>query len=112
MKKTALVYCENQFGLVDGKTATGLIRHSEIYTIVGVIDSSLAGKDTGEELQELIEKNQAKNIYLITSAENPDMPEYYLSNGIYEITKEYFHNSEVLFRGRDDKTLILKIRSN
>ena len=52
MKKTALVYCENQFGLVDGKTATGLIRHSEIYTIVGVIDSSLAGKDTGEELQE------------------------------------------------------------
>ena len=52
MKKTALVYCENQFGLVDGKTATGLIRHSEIYTIVGVIDSSLAGKDTGEELKE------------------------------------------------------------
>ncbi len=49
-KKTALVYCENQFGLVDGKTAAGLIRHSEIYTIVGVIDSSLAGKDAGEEL--------------------------------------------------------------
>ncbi|MEA5511337.1 DUF1611 domain-containing protein [Crocosphaera sp. UHCC 0190] len=49
-KKTALVYCENQFGLVDGKTAAGLIRHSEIYTIVGVIDSSLAGKDAGKEL--------------------------------------------------------------
>lgn len=50
IKKTALVYCENQFGLVDGKTATGLVRHSEIYTIVGIIDSSLAGKDAGEEL--------------------------------------------------------------
>lgn len=50
IKETALVYCENQFGLVDGKTATALIRHSEIYTIVGVIDSSLAGKDAGEEL--------------------------------------------------------------
>jgi uncharacterized NAD-dependent epimerase/dehydratase family protein len=50
LKETALVYCENQFGLVDGKTAAGLIRHSEIYTIVGVIDSSLAGKDAGEEL--------------------------------------------------------------
>jgi uncharacterized NAD-dependent epimerase/dehydratase family protein len=50
VKKTALVYCENHFGLVDGKTAAGLIRHSEIYTIVGVIDSSLAGKDAGEEL--------------------------------------------------------------
>jgi uncharacterized NAD-dependent epimerase/dehydratase family protein len=49
-KKTALVYCENQFGLMDGKTAAGLIRHSETYTIVGVIDSSLAGKDAGEQL--------------------------------------------------------------
>ena len=50
MKQTALVYCENQFGLMDGKTAAGLVRHSETYTIVGVIDSSLAGKDAGEEL--------------------------------------------------------------
>lgn len=52
MKKSALVYCENEFGLVDGKTATGLVRHSEIYTIVGIIDSSLAGKDAGEALGE------------------------------------------------------------
>jgi uncharacterized NAD-dependent epimerase/dehydratase family protein len=52
IKKTALVYCEKQFGLVDGKTADGLVRHSEIYTIVGVIDSLLAGKDAGEELGE------------------------------------------------------------
>ncbi|MFN9674659.1 MAG: DUF1611 domain-containing protein, partial [Microcystis sp.] len=49
-KKTALIYCENQFGRVDGKTAAGLIRQSEIYTIVGVLDSSLAGKDAGEAL--------------------------------------------------------------
>ncbi len=54
-KKTALVYCENEFGLVDGKTASALIRHSETYTVVGIIDSSLAGKDAGEELGE--EKN-------------------------------------------------------
>lgn len=52
VKKTALVYCEDQFGLIDGKTASGLVRHSETYTIVGVIDSSLAGKDTGKELGE------------------------------------------------------------
>ena len=51
-KKTALVYCENQFGLMDGKTAAGLVRHSETYNIVGVIDSSLAGKDAGEELDD------------------------------------------------------------
>lgn len=50
MKQTALVYCDDQFGQVDGKTASGLIRHSEIYTVVGVIDRSLAGRDAGEEL--------------------------------------------------------------
>ena len=50
MKATALVYCEGQFGLVDGKTAAALVRHSEIYTVVGVIDSRLAGKDAGEVL--------------------------------------------------------------
>ncbi len=50
VKKTALVYCEQEFGSVDGKTAAGLVRHSEIYTLVGVIDSSLAGEDAGEAL--------------------------------------------------------------
>lgn len=49
-KKAALIYCQNQFGLVDGKTAAALVRHSERYTIVGVIDSSLAGQDAGEVL--------------------------------------------------------------
>ena len=51
-KKSALIFCENQFGRIDGKTAAALVRHSEIYTIVGVIDSSLTGKDAGEELGE------------------------------------------------------------
>ena len=50
VKKTALIYCEKQFGLMDGKTAAGLVRHSEMYTIVGVLDSALAGKDAGIQL--------------------------------------------------------------
>jgi uncharacterized NAD-dependent epimerase/dehydratase family protein len=50
IKKAALIYCQNQFGLVDGKTAAALVRHSERYTIVGVIDSVLAGQDAGEVL--------------------------------------------------------------
>ena len=54
-RKTALISCENQFGLMDGKTAAGLIRHSETYRIVEVIDSSLTSKDAGEELGD--EKN-------------------------------------------------------
>lgn len=49
-KKSALLYCEKQFGLADGKTSNGLVRHSERYTVVGVIDSSLAGQDAGEAL--------------------------------------------------------------
>ena len=49
-KQTALVYCESQFGLVDGKTASGLIRHSDTYSILGVIDSTLEGKEAGEVL--------------------------------------------------------------
>tara|TARA_R110001583_G_scaffold93706_2_gene236813 strand:+ start:37794 stop:39089 length:1296 start_codon:yes stop_codon:yes gene_type:complete len=47
---TALVYCEGNFGLPDGKTANGLIRHSEKYEILSVIDSTQAGRDAGEVL--------------------------------------------------------------
>ncbi len=50
MKVNALVYCENEFGKLDGKVANGLVRHSEKYNIVAVIDSSKAGSDAGEYL--------------------------------------------------------------
>jgi uncharacterized NAD-dependent epimerase/dehydratase family protein len=44
---SAVVYCEGQFGEQDGKTANGLVRHSEKYEILSVIDSCQAGADTG-----------------------------------------------------------------
>jgi len=44
---TAIVYCEANFGALDGKTANGLIRRSEKYEILSVIDSTQAGLDTG-----------------------------------------------------------------
>ena len=44
---TAIVYCEGNFGALDGKTANGLIRHSEKYKILSVIDSEKAGMDSG-----------------------------------------------------------------
>lgn len=47
---TAVVYCEGNFGLPDGKTANGLVRHSEKYEILSVIDSTQAGRDAGEVL--------------------------------------------------------------
>jgi uncharacterized NAD-dependent epimerase/dehydratase family protein len=54
---SAIVYCEANFGDIDGKTANGLIRRSEKYRILSVIDSEKAGLDTGMVLD-----NQANGI--------------------------------------------------
>jgi len=43
----AIVYCEANFGDIDGKTANGLVRSSDRYEIASVIDSQLAGQDAG-----------------------------------------------------------------
>lgn len=45
--RTAVVYCEGQLGEQDGKTANGLVRHSERYEVLSVIDSTKAGMDAG-----------------------------------------------------------------
>ena len=50
MEQRALVLCEGHFGDPSGKTAHGLVRYSDLYTIVGVIDSTLAGRDAGDLL--------------------------------------------------------------
>jgi uncharacterized NAD-dependent epimerase/dehydratase family protein len=47
---SAVVYCEGQFGEQDGKTANGLVRHSQRYEILSVIDSTHAGLDAGRFL--------------------------------------------------------------
>lgn len=44
---SAIVYCEGNFAQIDGKTANGLVRHSEAYRIHSVIDSTQAGQDSG-----------------------------------------------------------------
>ncbi|MGI9522640.1 MAG: DUF1611 domain-containing protein [Hyphomicrobiaceae bacterium] len=44
---TAIVYCEANFGEPDGKTANGLVRHSEKYQIIAIIDSGHTGQDAG-----------------------------------------------------------------
>jgi uncharacterized NAD-dependent epimerase/dehydratase family protein len=49
-ESTAVVYCEANFGAADGKTANGLVRHSEKYEILSVIDSEKAGRDAGDVL--------------------------------------------------------------
>lgn len=105
VKKTALVYCENEFGLVDGKTAAGLVRHSETYTIVGVIDSSLAGKDAGEELGD-----KKSNIPIFASLDEAlsnlsEVPNCYIYGkaplDTYISSKERFLILEAMQKGMD-----------
>ncbi len=50
MEEKALIYSENEFGKIDGKVANGLVRHSERYEIIGIIDSTKTGLDAGEYL--------------------------------------------------------------
>lgn len=43
----ALVYCEGAFNTPNGKTAHGLVRFTERYDVVGVLDTTYAGQDAG-----------------------------------------------------------------
>ncbi|MCB9208410.1 MAG: DUF1611 domain-containing protein [Ignavibacteriales bacterium] len=46
----AIVYCENAFNTPNGKTAHGLVRFTERYQVLSVIDSKYAGQDAGKVL--------------------------------------------------------------
>ena len=49
---SAVVYCEGNFAKIDGKTANGLVRHSQAYRILSVIDSTYSGQDSGSVLDD------------------------------------------------------------
>ncbi|MEO0916222.1 MAG: DUF1611 domain-containing protein, partial [Pseudomonadota bacterium] len=51
--RTAVVYCEGNFGRIDGKTANGLVRYSQAYRILSVIDSTAVGRDSGQVLDKV-----------------------------------------------------------
>jgi len=75
---TAIVYCEGNFGAIDGKTANGLVRHSEKYRIVSVIDSEQAGSDCGALLD-----GRANGIPVVRDlaealAQADEMPAYFI----------------------------------
>jgi len=46
----AIVYCEGAFGTTNGKTAHGLVRRSERYRVLSIVDSKHVGRDAGEIL--------------------------------------------------------------
>lgn len=75
---TAIVYCEANFGEVDGKTANGLVRRSEKYQILSIIDSQKAGLDSGMVLD-----NQANSIPICRDladslAQAGPVPDYFI----------------------------------
>jgi uncharacterized NAD-dependent epimerase/dehydratase family protein len=46
----AIVYCEREYLTANGKTAHGLVRHTDRYRVVGVVDSMSPSGDAGEIL--------------------------------------------------------------
>lgn len=78
LKETALILTHGMLDTENGKTAHGLIRASDRFKIVGVIDYAVAGRDAGEVLdgkhrniptfatiEEALEKLEAPPQYLI-----------------------------------------------
>jgi uncharacterized NAD-dependent epimerase/dehydratase family protein len=46
----AIVYCQGAYGTPNGKTAHGLVRRTQRYRVVGVLDRRWSGEDAGEVL--------------------------------------------------------------
>jgi uncharacterized NAD-dependent epimerase/dehydratase family protein len=46
----AIIYCEGSFNTTNGKTAHGLVRFTDRYRVLSVIDSRYAGQDAGAVL--------------------------------------------------------------
>ncbi|MEZ9231289.1 DUF1611 domain-containing protein [Vibrio amylolyticus] len=75
---SAIIYCEGNFGAIDGKTANGLVRHSLSYRILSVIDSESKGLDAGEVLD-----NKANGIPIVANVEDAiihaeNIPDYFI----------------------------------
>ncbi len=58
----AIVYCEGAFNTPSGKTAHGLVRFTERYQVLSVVDSRYAGQDSG-----LVLDNRANGIPVLGS---------------------------------------------
>src|SRR5262245_52314442 len=73
---TAIVLCDGRYTTVNGKTAHGLVRGTDRYRILGVVDAPTAGRDAGEVLDGV-----RRNIPIFASlpealAALPEKPDY------------------------------------
>ncbi|NNC66610.1 MAG: DUF1611 domain-containing protein [Gammaproteobacteria bacterium] len=76
--ETAIVYCEANFGAVDGKTANGLVRQSERYKILSVIDSEKAGLDAGMVLDNVPNGIPICHDLAVSLTQAESIPDYFI----------------------------------
>ncbi len=75
---TAVVYCEGNFGELDGKTANGLVRYSERYKVLSVIDSRKAGLDAGTVLDGIANQIPVDRDLAATIERLGSVPDYFI----------------------------------
>lgn len=75
---TATIYCEANFGVSNGKTANGLVRHSEKYKILSVIDSQQAGLDSGSALGDVPNAIPIRHSLKDAVAQAGCIPDYFI----------------------------------
>ncbi|WP_049971801.1 DUF1611 domain-containing protein [Haladaptatus cibarius] len=61
----AIILAEGAFGTMDGKTANGVVMHSELFDAKAVIDSTHAGEDASDVLG----RNDVENVPIVASTE-------------------------------------------
>lgn len=84
---TALVYADKAFNTPEGKTAHGLVRFSERFDVVGVIDQNHEGKDAGlvldgkangvpifKSIDDALEKVSARNFVIGLAPDGGRLP--------------------------------------
>lgn len=75
---TAIVYCEGNFAKIDGKTANGLVRHSEAYRVLSVVDSLHAGEDSGLILDDAANRIPVFGTLAAAVAHEPVIPDTFI----------------------------------
>ncbi len=75
---TAVVYCQGNFAKIDGKTANGLVRHSQAYRIVSVIDGSHDGKNSGLVLDNIANQIPIFGNLANAVANEPTIPDAFI----------------------------------
>ncbi|WP_235299458.1 DUF1611 domain-containing protein [Portibacter marinus] len=81
----AIVYCDGAFNTPEGKTAHGLVRFTDRYEVMGIIDERHAGKDAGmvldgkhkgipvfESFEKALEQNRDKGVQYFVIGLAPD----------------------------------------